>query len=116
MANYSFKDPGTTGDIKDGAVINSGNFTQLVPGTEIMKDLKLTINGGNFTNVKKQAQWAVNGGNWNQINRCSHLHSDWISKGLPECVVECIHMVSKDVIEIDGVVIDTVYIYEDVLI
>ena len=36
MANYSFKDPGKTGDIKDGAVINSGNFTQLVPGTEIM--------------------------------------------------------------------------------
>ena len=36
MANYSFKDPGKTGDIKDGAVIDSGNFSQIVPGTEII--------------------------------------------------------------------------------
>ena len=113
MANYSFKDPGKTGDIKDGAVINSGNFTQLVPGTEIMKDLNLTINGGNFTNVKKQDQWAINGGNWTQIDRCSNLNPKWVGYGLTECPTECKHMVSKDVIEVDGIVVDTIYTYEE---
>jgi len=111
MANYSFTDPGDA--IQDGAVIDSGNFSQLVPGTEIMKGKTLTINGGNFTNVQVQPEWTVNGGNWTQVSRCAHLHPDWIVRGLPECVTECSHMVSKDEVYIDDVLVDTVYTYED---
>ena len=110
MANYSFKDPA---DIKDGAIIVGGNFTQLVPNTEIMKLLNLTINGGNFTNVKKQPGWVVNGGNWAQIDRCSHNWPKYVEFGLAECEIECRHMVSKEEISIDGVLLDTVYAYED---
>jgi len=110
MANYSFKDPD---DIPDGSVINSGNFTQLAPNTEIMKGLTLTINGGNFTNVKKQPEWTVNGGNFTQINRCSHNWASYVAHGLTECKVECSHMVSKEEIRIDGVLVDTIYTYED---
>ena len=112
MANYSFQDP----DLPNGSVINSGNFTQLLPNTEILKGKTLVINGGNFTNVKKQPEWTVTGGNWTQIDRCSHRHPEWISKGLSECVLECSHMTSKDVIEIDGTVIDTIYTYEDTVL
>jgi len=111
MANYSFTDPGNA--IPDGSVIDSGNFSQLVPGTEIMKGKTLTINGGNFTNVVVQPEWTVNGGNWTQVDRCSHLHLDFVPIGLPECATECKHMISKEVIEIDGVVLDTVYVYEN---
>lgn len=111
MANYSFQDP--IADFKNGGVITAGNFTQLIPNTEILKGLTLTIEGGNFTNVKVQPEWTVTGGNWTQISRCSHVHPDWIEKGLPECSVECSHMTNKDEVMIDGVVIDTIYSYAD---
>lgn len=109
MANYSYQDP----DLPDGSVIESGNFTQLLPNTEIMKGKILIINGGNFTNVKRQPEWTVNGGNWSQIDWCSHLNPSKVEKGLPECESECRHMTSKEVIEIDGIVIDTIYTYAD---
>lgn len=112
MANYSFTDP--VEYFKNGDVINGGNFSQLVPNTEIMAGLTLTINGGNFTNVKKQAGWTVTGGNWTQVSRCSHVNQSWVSKGLSECSVECSHMKSKDEILVDGVLVDTIYVYEDV--
>ena len=109
MANYSFQDP----DLPDGSVIESGNFSQLVPGTAIMVGKTLTINGGNFTNVAAQPEWTVKGGNWTQVDRCSHLHPEFVPRGLQECVTECKHMISKDTIEIDGVLLDTVYVYEN---
>jgi hypothetical protein len=110
MPNYSFIDP----DLTDGSTIDGGNFTQAVPGTEILKGKTLTINGGNWTNVKQQPEWTVNGGNWTQIERCSHLHPRLLSKGLiPACSTECSHMVEKDEIYVDGVLIDTVCHYED---
>jgi hypothetical protein len=109
MANYSFQDP----DLPDGSVINSGNFTQLLPNTEVMVGKTLTINGGNFTNVKRQPEWTVTDGNWTQVDFCSHLHTNLLDKGLAECAIECRHMDSKDVVEIDGMQIDTIYTYSD---
>ena len=114
MANYSFKEPGDA--IPDGSVIDSGNFSQLVPGTEIMVGKILTINGGNFTNVQVQPEWTVNGGNWTQVSRCSNLHPNWVAKGLAECPVECEHMTEKDEIFIDGILVDTNYTYEDTVL
>ncbi len=112
MANYSFQDP----DIPDGLVIESGNFTQLFPRTEILKGKQLTISGGNFTNVKKQPGWTVEGGNWTQVSRCSHLHPHLVKEGLPACPVECSHMTVKDEIVLDGQVIDTIYEYKDMTV
>ena len=110
MPDYSFKNP----DIADGSVIDEGNFTQLLPNTEIMKNKALTINGGNFTNVKQQPVWTINGGNWAQIDKCSHLNPVLIEFGLPECGVECRHLKSKEEINIDGELIDTIFTYEDI--
>lgn len=112
MANYSFQDP----DIPDGSVINEGNFSQLAPDTAIMVGKTLTINNGNFTNVRQQPEWTINGGNWTQKSFCSHLHPAWIALGLPDDVTECSHMISKEDISIDSVVIDTIYVYEDTLL
>ena len=113
MANYSFTDPGDA--VPDGSVIDSGNFSQLVPGTAIMVGKTLTINGGNFTNVVIQPGWTVNGGNWTQIDRCSHIHPNYVQFGLPECPLECPHMAGKNEIIIDDVLIDTIYTYEDIV-
>ena len=110
MANYSFQDP----DLPDGSVIDGGNFTQLLPNTEIMVGKTLTINGGNFTNVKRQPEWAVNGGNWTQIDRCTNLSPEWIGRqGYAACSANCRHVVSTDVVQVDGVTVETIYHYED---
>ena len=111
MANYSFLDPGD--DIPDGSTINSGNFSQLVPNTEILIGKTLTINGGNWVNVRQQPEWTVNGGNWTQVERCSNLHPKWISRGLTECEVECGHLVDTDEVYVDGVHNLTIYHYSD---
>ena len=114
MANWSFKDPGDA--IKDGSTIESGNFTQLALDTPIMVGKPLTITGGNWTNVRKDKAWTVTGGNWTQIDRCSHLHPEWVAKGLPECAENCKHVTEVNTIEIDGQVIDMIYSYEDKLL
>lgn len=113
MANYSFQDPGDA--IPDGSTINSGNFSQLQPNTEILKGKALIINGGNWSNVKKQPEWTINGGNWTQIDRCSHRHPWMVARGLPECPIECRHMSSKEDVLIGEAVVDTIYEYEDII-
>ena len=107
--NFSFTDP----VIASGETINSGNFTQLFPNTEILVGVDLVINGGNWTNVKPQPNWVINGGNWSQISRCSHVSPKLVDRGLPVCADNCAHVVDTDEIWIDGVLIDTVYHYEE---
>jgi hypothetical protein len=114
MANYSFTDP--KDQIKDSTVIESGNFTQLLPDTPIMVDKPLEINGGNWTNVRKDPAWKINGGNWTQISRCSHNHPELVKRGLKECAEQCEHLTDTDEVWIDGVLIDTIRHYEDKLI
>ena len=112
MANYSFRNPDK--EIEDGATITGGNFTQLVPGTEILVGKKLTITGGNWTNVKRQPEWEVTGGNWTQVEFCSHLHPNFVKHGLKECAKDCAHLVEKSEIKIDGVLIETIHEYADI--
>ena len=77
---------------KNGDVVESGNFIQLRPNTEICKDVTdLTINGGLFTNCKPQASWTINGGNWCQQEFCSHARPDLLAFGLVECGDDCGH-------------------------
>lgn len=87
--NWSFKDPDD--DIPTGSIIDGGNFSQLVPGTVILEGKKLTINGGNWINVKQDANWIITGGNWAQIERCSHKHPEWTDIGLKKCPQNCKH-------------------------
>ena len=85
--NSRFGDPGD--EIPDGSVIVGGNFRQLIPDTVILAGKRLTIRGGNWINVKPDPNWTVEGGNWAQISCCSHLHPEWIKRGLPECPEDC---------------------------
>jgi len=112
MANYTFKNP-TVEQVPVGSTINSGNFTQLEPDTPIMVGRTLTINSGNFTNVRQDPNWIINGGNWTQVSRCSHVRPNLISRGLEECEEDCEHVVDTDVIQVDGVTIETIYYYKD---
>jgi len=111
MANYSFKDPGD--EIKNGAVIDGGNFFQLVADTEILVGKTLTINGGNWSNVKPQPEWTINGGNWAKSSLCSNVHPDFVPRGLAECNVNCSHVVDVDEVIVNGVIVETIYHYKD---
>ena len=115
MANYSYKDPKDS--FKDGDIITSGNFTQALPDTPIMSGIKLTIRGGNFTNVRKDPAWKIEGGNWTQVDRCSHLNPKMAEAELiPLCKDDCKHMTGSDEIQVDGVVVDVVRYYEDLIV
>jgi len=95
--NWSFKEP----PLKDGDVVEMGNFSQFQPGTEICKDVKdLTIKGGLWINVKAQPTWRVEGGNWAQVPRCSHVHPDWVARGMAECPTDCEHYFGDEWIDI----------------
>src|SRR3989304_5820059 len=88
QGNWSFQEP----PLKDGDIIEGGNYTQLLPDSEICKDVKdLIIKGGNFVNCKPQPTWKITGGNWCQKSFCSHEHPGWVKDGLPICPENCAH-------------------------
>ena len=112
--NFSFKEPGDK--VPDGSTISGGNFSQLVPDTPILEGKTLTINGGNFVNVRRDPNWTVNGGNWTQVKRCSHLHPERVERGLAECAENCEHVVEIDTVGGQGRQSITVYHYEDTVL
>lgn len=109
--NWAWLDPGD--DIQNGDVINAGNFAQAVADTVILAGKSLTINGGNFTNVRQDAAWTVNGGNWTQVSLCKHLHPDL---PLADEVDACPHVTETHNVYIDGVLVQTDYDREDEII
>ena len=95
---WSFEEP----PFEDGDIINGCNVSQLAPDTVICAGLRVTINGGNWVNVKPDPLWTINGGNWTQVDRCSHLYPKWVKRGLPKCAERCKHMqgAGKQTVEI----------------
>jgi hypothetical protein len=104
--NWANRDPGT--DIPDGSVIENGNFAQHTPDTPILVGKTLTINGGNWRNVRKDPAWIINGGNWTQVTLCANLHPDLVQYGLPAEIEACPH--SEEIEIIGG---ETAYHYSD---
>ena len=76
--NYAFQDP----PLHDGDIVHGGTFIQALPGTEIAKGVKvLTIEGGNWINVKPQPTWVIKGGNWAQKDFSPKKHAEWVKAG-----------------------------------
>ncbi|MBE3133995.1 MAG: hypothetical protein IMZ55_11015 [Acidobacteria bacterium] len=95
--NWSHRQP----PLKDGDVILDGNFSQLVPGTILCPGVRdVIVKEGNFVNCDKTdclaRGWKIEspGGNWAQVERCSHVHPEWVERGLPVCAEDCEHRVS----------------------
>jgi hypothetical protein len=96
-----------------GDTLKGHNFTQESPGTEILVGLTgLTFIECNLVNCKVPVGSVVQHCNTAQIDRCSHNH-DFLSY---QCETECRHMVSKEDILVDGIVVDTLRVYEDILV
>ncbi len=93
-------------------VIEHQNFSQLVPGTVLpaYAGQAVTFHKCNMVNVAIDPAWTVERCNTAQISRCAHLHPEWDLAAEPE---NCSHVTETDEIRIDGVVVETIYHYED---
>jgi hypothetical protein len=112
MANYSGSRI-VNCTAKNGDTLQDHNFCQESPGTEILVGLSgLTFIECNLVNCKLPVGSVIQHCNTAQIDRCSHNH-DFLSY---QCGAECRHMVGKEDITVDGVVVDTLYSYEDILV
>ena len=109
--NWAFGEP-STDDVPAGSVISGGNFSQHTPDTLIMAGRSLTINGGNWINVRKDAAWTITGGNWVQIEFCANKNPHLVGHGLAAEVENCPHAEAHEIV-VDSVLIDTVYVYTD---
>lgn len=110
--NWSFQEP----PFQDGDVIEGCNCSQLVSGTIICAGKSLTFNNCNLVNVKIDPAWAVNEGNNAQISHCSHVHPEWIERGLPECPEMCAHVVGTDEIRSGEELLHVEHHYEDTVL
>ena len=111
MANYSFK---TDMDFEDGTTINNSNFSQANPNTVFpnLVGKNITFIKCNLCNVDIDENWTIENCNIAQISRCTNLDSEYIDRGVVECVENCSHVSDTDEVDIDGTTI-TIYTYKD---
>lgn len=113
MGNYMFGQKELPSPI-DG-LIEGHNLMQATPHTPIYVGISgLTFRRCNLTNCDLPVDAITVECLLTHSSFCSHLHELWLEKGfISECGLECTHMTSKDVITIDGVVVNTSYSYAD---
>lgn len=112
MPNARFSQP----QFADGQEVREWNLTQLAPHTTIGAGVKgLRFVNCNLLNcdVPKDAEVIE----CLSIHKsfCSHLHPEWVEKGLPACPEDCDHVESVEEIEIDGELL-VIRHYEDQVI
>ncbi|MDY0208365.1 MAG: hypothetical protein RBR82_17345 [Pseudomonas sp.] len=87
----------------NGEVIEDCNFTQPTPWTPIAEGVSgLTFRNCNLVNCSPPSDSVVESCNRAQISR----HTE-------ACPVDCEHLISSENIIVDGVVVDTILVYED---
>ncbi len=101
-----------------GDVFEKCNFSRSVPHTEIFKNISgLTFNGCNLFNCDLPSGAVRTGGLHFHKDLCSHIHKNRLLLGeIGECEESCSHVVGTDTITIDGVLVDTIYHYEDTVV
>lgn len=109
--NYAFMTKNPLPDIENGHVFRGDNFMQKLPNTAILVGKTgLKFINCNLTNCNLPSDAITVGSHTKQRSFCSHVHQRW---DLPECPVNCEHVVDTDEIFIDDVLIDTTYHYVD---
>lgn len=115
MGNYSIGRKLPT--VENGHTFVGDNFTQLFPNTKIFDGVTgLTFKRCTLVNCIVPADAKLIECLQVQKEFCANLYPQWVAKGLPSEPENCRHVVDTDVITIDGVVIDTVYHYEDTIL
>jgi len=111
MPNYSFK---TLPVLNNGDTLENANLTRIDPRTEIYSGITgLTFRNCNLTNCTLPADAVIERCLQTHVDFCSNLHPELASQGLASCTVTCSHLVSTDLVQVDGVTVETIYHYED---
>ena len=101
-------------EIESGDTFYHCNWSQHTPNTAIcIGKTGLTFEGCMLTNCNVPQDAELIDCKEIQISRCSNLHPEFVERGLTECVENCSHVIDTDTVEIDGVVVDTIYHYKD---
>ena len=112
--NYAWTTGRDLPEVKDGAVLDGYNLAQRDPHTRIFAGKKgLTFRRCLLVNCDLPDGSVTEECNPSHVSLCSHLHEKWVAKGLSECSENCDHVTRVDEIEVDGMLIDTVYHYQD---
>lgn len=79
-------------EFESGTIIDSMNFSQILPNTSIADDVEgLIFKNCNLLNCKLPQDAKVERCLHIQKSFCSHLHEDLVKRGLPECTEQCWH-------------------------
>lgn len=117
MPNYAFTRGVALPTINNGHTFEYANFMQRVPNTPIFVGITgLTFRKCNLTNCDVPPDATLI--NCSHIHKelCANLHPKWVAKGIPAEVENCSHVVDTDTVTIDGVLVDTIYHYEDTIV
>ena len=109
MSNYS-RDLLERCEFVNDGLYKGHNFSQMYPHTLIGEGFTgLRFENCNLVNCDVSADAVVVSCNTTQISRCGNIegNDDY------ECIANCAHVVSSEEIEVDSVVIDTLYEYVD---
>ena len=105
-----FKQP----ECRNGDTFDACNLMQLVPHTTVCAGVTgLTFRNCNLLNCDLPADAIVEGGLRLHKSFCAHLHPDW---PLDACAEVCSHVVDTDELVVGGMLIETVYHYEDTVV
>lgn len=100
--------------VLDGDTVENCNLSQPHPNTFVCVGISnLTFIGCNLVNCSVPIDAIVEDCLTIQKSFCSHLYPHW---DLLICVENCEHVIEVDEIWIDGILLNTIYHYEDILI
>lgn len=113
--NFSGSSISKLGDVEDGEIFMYCNFSRHILGDLVIDASNVVFFDCNLTNCILSAGSSVQGKKYG-VNKsfCKNLHPEW--DDLPDCKVDCEHVIDVDELFVDGLLVKTIYHYKDLII
>ena len=116
MANYSFG-INPLPEIENGHTFTGDNFLQRQPHTKIFEGKTgLRFINCNLTNCDIPADSECIGCGPKHTSFCTNLNPYLIEIGFAPCAENCAHVTNTDSVTVDGVLVDTIYTYQNLVV
>lgn len=115
MANYAWTTGKPLPQVENGTTIEGWNLCQKLPHTKIFEGVTgLTFRNCNLINCDVPPDAVIEFCNRTQMEYCGHANPKLVERGILEaCPTVCGHVTATDRVSIDGVLIETIYRYEN---